>query len=353
MMDRQLYFQTDYPVLQNRMYANREAARNCVKGTIRLVEDAKTGIVHNAAFIPDLMAYGSDYQNEQGLSAAFLEHLKHVRDIVLNVIGKQALVEIGCGKAFFLEMLQEQNADIRGYDSTYEGSNRSVQKSYVTSNSQLGARGLILRHVLEHVKDPPAFLAELSAANGHQGLIYIEVPCFDWICENRAWFDIYYEHVNYFRSSDFQRMFGTIIEQGHLFGGQYHYVIADLATIRRPTRDSSDPVAFPDDFTASITRLSRDAKIGQPRVIWGGASKGVIFALLAERAGSPVNRVIDINPAKQGAFLAGTGLRVLSPEEGLAGLAKDTPIYIMNPNYLCEIRDQTNCQFEYIGVGND
>lgn len=51
-----------------------------------------------------------------------------------------------------------------------------MQKVYFSSDLNIKGRGLILRHVLEHVEDPVSFLFELAAANGNEGLIYIEVP---------------------------------------------------------------------------------------------------------------------------------------------------------------------------------
>src|SRR5690606_40601222 len=52
--------------------------------------------------------------------------------------------------------------------------------------------------------------------------------------------------------------------------------------------------------------------------VWGGASKGVLFSLMMERAGADVELVIDINPAKQNRYLPASGLQVTSPEVGLA-----------------------------------
>ena len=109
---------------------------------------------------------------------------------------------------------------------TYEGENPAVQRRIFGDGVTVSARGIVLRHVLEHVQDPVGFLDGLREANGG-GLIYIEVPCFDWILRASAWFDIFYEHVNYFRACRFlERMFGRVVEGGHLFGGQYLYVVA-------------------------------------------------------------------------------------------------------------------------------
>jgi hypothetical protein len=351
MIEREIYYQKDFPIFQNRMFETSEAGRNCLKGDMRLSENMQTGLVRNSAFDPSLMDYDSHYQNEQGTSQMFQNHLREVAKLVSTKIGNKGLVEVGCGKGTFLELMLERNANIVGYDPTYEGSNSAVKREYFSENLNIRGDGLILRHVLEHIDDPVDFLFNLALANGSKGLVYIEVPCFDWICENRAWFDIFYEHVNYFRISDFQRMFGRIIHADRGFGGQYLRVIGDLSTLRQPVRDTKDCVHFPSDF---ISRVDFDlGETSEPSIVWGGASKGVIYSLLRERAGYPVNRVIDINPAKQGKFLPAVGLKVLSPEEGLMGVPAGTEIHVMNPNYLSEIQDMVGPEFVCKGVGND
>ena len=348
---RELYRQDGLPIFQNRMYDTSDAGRNCPRGDMRLVEDMDTGLVRNAAFDAALLHYDSAYQNEQGHSPLFKAHIETVADLIEAHMGRTGLVEVGCGKGTFLELLRARGTDVVGYDPTYEGSNPVVRREYFTEDLGIIGEGLILRHVLEHIQDPVGFLQLLAKANGQRGLIYIEVPCLDWICRNRAWFDIFYEHVNYFRLADFDRIFGRVLYAGRAFGGQYLTVIADLATLGEPRRDPLDAVEFPEDLT---DRLAAEA--GQDRgrvVVWGGASKGVIFALLRDWAGHPVDRVIDINPAKQGRYLAATGLRVLSPEEGLAGLPKGSRIYVMNPNYLDEVCAMAGPDFDCRGMSHD
>ncbi|WP_275097484.1 class I SAM-dependent methyltransferase [Sedimenticola hydrogenitrophicus] len=348
---RLLYQQDGLPIFQNRMYQTAEEAKNCPKGNIRLVEDAHTGLVFNAEFQSELMIYDKHYQNEQAVSSLFQRHLNKVTRLIDQTIGRDRLVEVGCGKGYFLELLLANGFDVTGFDPTYEGSNPRIQRGYFAPGVMEQAQGLILRHVLEHIENPVSFLEQLKLANGGHGKIYIEVPCFDWICAHRAWFDVFYEHVNYFRLSDFDRMFGHIIDSGRSFGGQYLYVVADLASLRKPQIDVNDRVIFPADFTNTITEPPR---IDQNQTaIWGGASKGVIFALLKERAGFPVHTVIDINPAKQGRYLPGTGLRVQSPKAALADLSKDSLIYVMNSNYLEEIIQFTDNAYNYIGVDRE
>lgn len=355
---REVYRAEQLPVLQNRMFASAEAARACARGDVVLVQSAATGLVFNDAFAPELVEYDADYQNEQGLSTAFARHLDAVLEVMRRHFAGVSLVEVGCGKGLFLERLLGAGFDVTGLDPTYEGSNPRVIRKFFTPEVGIRAEGLVLRHVLEHVPDPVAFLSGLREANGGRGTIYIEVPCLDWIAAHHAWFDIFYEHVNYFRLADFDRLFGTLYEAGHTFGGQYLYAVADLATLRVPRARARDAFQFPPGFMSSFdaceARLAAQAP-RVPRVIWGGASKGVIFALFMERAGTPIDTVIDINPAKQGRYLAGTGLRVQSPEEAMAHLPDGADVFVMNSNYLREIEAATAHRYHYLLIdqGND
>ncbi|MEI6544409.1 MAG: class I SAM-dependent methyltransferase [Methylococcales bacterium] len=341
-----LYQQEKLPIFQNRMYDTEAEAKACPTGDMQLVENQKTGLIYNAAFRSELMVYDEHYQNEQALSPLFKEHLESVSSIIDRCIGRDSLVEVGCGKGFFLEMLLTKGFDITGFDPTYEGNNQKVMKHYFEAGVGIKAKGLVLRHVLEHIQDPFNFLVQLKEANGGSGKIYIEVPCFDWICEHKAWFDVFYEHVNYFRISDFHRMFGNVIESGRLFGNQYLYIVAELSTLRKPKINIKDSVVFPNDFTHNIDEPSQAA-------IWGGASKGVIFALLKSRTGQPISIVIDINPAKQGKYLPLTGLLVQSPSDALSVLPKGSTIYVMNSNYLKEIKQMSNNAYKYIEVDHE
>lgn len=347
----ELYRVDQLPIFQNRMYDSSLEARNCPKGDMRLVEDMATGLVYNVAFRPELMVYDNHYQNEQAVSPLFQQHLDTVECIISQRMGKERIVEVGCGKGHFLETLLAKGFDLTGFDPTYEGGNPRVKRQYFAPGVIEKANGLILRHVLEHIQNPVGFLEQLKVANGGSGKIYIEVPCFDWICEHKTWFDIFYEHVNYFRLKDFKRIFGEVLESGRIFGGQYLYVVAELATLKTPEIDANDRVDFPEDFSSNIIEQRRIEQ--NSTAIWGGASKGVIFSLLKERSGFPVKMVIDINPAKQGKFLPGTGLPVKSPANGLAELQAGSTIYVMNSNYLEEIKQMSGNIFKYIGIDHE
>ncbi|MFC1512831.1 class I SAM-dependent methyltransferase [Thermodesulfobacteriota bacterium] len=345
--EQELYTVDQLPIFQNLMYDSEAEAKACPKGDVRLVENLETGLIYNASFRPELMVYDAHYQNEQAVSPIFQQHLDSVVKLIKRTMGQEHLVELGCGKGSFLEILLGAGFDVTGFDPTYEGTNPRITRDYFGPGMGINANGLVLRHVLEHIKDPISFLQHLRKSNGGSGLIYIEVPCFDWICTHRAWFDVFYEHVNYFRLSDFHRIFDTVIESGHFFGDQYIYVVADLAGLNVPELNARQHVDFPGDFLLSLKAQNRtDCK----SAVWGGASKGVIFTLLKLRIGQSVDLIIDINPSKQGKYVPATGLKVYSPENGLARLPKGSTIYVMNSNYREEIKQMSNYAYEYVSV---
>ncbi|MFW3898026.1 class I SAM-dependent methyltransferase [Pseudomonas bharatica] len=351
-MKHELYRADALPVLQNRTFADAASARASASADMRLVQDARTGLVFNDAFDADKLSYDSDYQNEQAHSGQFQRHLNDVEAIVARHFKGHSLIEVGCGKGYFLELLRERGYAVTGIDPAYEGDSADVIKAPFTAELDLRADAIVLRHVLEHIADPVGFLHEIARANGNAGLIYIEVPCLDWIIEHKAWFDLFYEHVNYFRLSDLQRLFGRVLEAGRLFGEQYLYVVADLASLRRLDDGAAEPLRLPADFNASLARavqiVQRDA--GKGSAIWGASSKGVIYSLFLQRAGVAVDQVVDINPAKQGRYLPLSGVRVSSPQEAMAALPDGANLFVMNSNYLEEIRRMTADRFVYHAV---
>lgn len=340
-MKRELLRIEGLPVYQNKVFASAEEARACPTGDVVLCQDLSTGLVTNAAFDPGRLDYDGSYQNEQGCSPAFRQHLVEVAAIVARHLCPGSILEIGCGKGAFLELLRSQGLDARGIDPAYEGDSPHIIAAPFSPSLGLVGDGIVLRHTLEHLQDPYAFLLMLREANRGRGRIYIEVPCLDWILGRRAWFDFFYEHVNYFRAEDFHRLFGARLELGHLFGGQYLYVVAELASLRDPAGpELGTPgcVTLPDDLMAGLERCAAQADPSRPQLVWGAAAKGSTYSLHLQRRGVAFAAAVDINPAKQGNYLPATGLPILEPREALARLGAPVDIHVMNSNYLEEVR---------------
>jgi SAM-dependent methyltransferase len=349
MSELELLRLTDLPTYQNKMFNTAAEALNCPRGDVILSQNNWSGLIRNIAFDSTQLNYDESYQNEQAHSAIFQRHLSDVLQIIQRQFLSSSILEVGCGKGAFLDQLRGAGHDAWGIDPAYEGDAAYITRAAFSPELDLRRDAIIMRHVLEHIPQPYDFLNEVRRANGGAGIIYIEVPCLEWILQNSAWFDIFYEHVNYFRLVDFTRLFGKVLESGHLFGGQYIYVVADLASLRDPGPcPPGDYVCFPPGFLDNIQRAAEATTEARARVIWGCGAKGVMFAHHLSQRGLNLDFAIDINPAKHGKFLASSGIPVLSPERGLARAQAGTDIYVMNSNYLSEIQSLGGRAFNYI-----
>ena len=101
---------------------------------------------------------------------------------------------------------------------------------------------------------------------------------------------------------------------------------------------TADALTFAAAYTAKRdewqARLGELTLAGKRGVVWGAGSKGVTF-LNATGAGEEIVAVVDINPRKQGKYVAGTGQPIVPPAQ-LADIRPDFVI-IMNANYREEI----------------
>jgi len=340
MSDTIIFSQERVPIFQNKVYNSREEAKRAAIGDIELVQCPVTGLVYNRKYIPELLIYDKNYQNEQACSRAFQRHLDNVLDIILrNVSLHERGIEIGCGKGYFLELLQAAGAKVMGYDPTYEGSNPRVIKKYFTHDTVAGSPDyLILRHVLEHIPDPWVFLEQLKHICKKGTKIYIEVPCFKWILQHNSFYDIFYEHINYFTIDVLSGAFSRIIDSDKFFGGQYFYIVADLSSYNKPSNYKGDNFDKLEIDVLLKSLVAKKISGIDNNFVWGAGAKGITFTNILMQRGITVKTIIDINPAKQNKFAALTGVSIVAPDLIMNQL-NAADIFIMNPLYVEEIAE--------------
>src|SRR4051812_17421528 len=108
-----IYEQKSVPLIQNRTYTTREQALKAPCSDVTLAQSLDNGFVFSAYFDISIIDYDLHYQNEQSNSAYFRDHLNNVIKIMNdNQLLGGKVVEIGCGKAYFLEMLLDKGVDI-------------------------------------------------------------------------------------------------------------------------------------------------------------------------------------------------------------------------------------------------
>ena len=306
-------------------------------------------MLENEAFDPRLIDYSDSYENSQAHSPRFLSHMRSVLDLLKDEFPKNSkIVEVGCGKGDFVEMLQKDGTfKITGYDASYEGDSALIEKRYLDESDCISADLIVLRHVLEHVPNPYNFLTLLKNIFG-DAKIYIEVPNYDWIVKNKTFFDITYEHVNYFSQNSLLKLFDDpAARHGLMFEDQYQFVIAPVTSLNimfDQYYQSADWkfLTFEDlfpDMNHCIERLDQLAE-GRSVYVWGAATKGCLFlthCMNQQRLIDKVRFAIDQNPQKIGKFLPGSYVPIKSKEDFIQEAEAGDVLIISNEAYKEEI----------------
>ncbi len=363
------------PVHCNVLWPTRAAALSAPRGDIHLTYLPACGHTYNPAFDAALMEYTQEYENSLHFSPHFQEYATALANGLIakyDLYGKD-IVEIGAGKGDFLIMLCAMSGNRGwGYDPSYvpepgytAPNVTFVEDFYTEKYIDQRADLIVCRHVLEHIEDPDAFLAQVRRAVGEQqSVVFFEVPNALWTLRRGGIWDVIYEHCSYYSPSSLAHLFRLhgfrVLAVNEVFGGQFLTIeatpaggeqAADAAGDNGHTPDgraaigaedllalTADARAFAANYAAKRdewrARLRALAAAGQRGVVWGAGSKGVTF-LNATGAGEEIVAVVDINPRKQGKYVAGTGQRIVAPAD-LPALRPDFVI-IMNANYRAEI----------------
>lgn len=341
------------PVHQNLLMRSRQQARSIVRGELEMVSCSDCGFVFNAAFDPELLSYGEGYDNNQGCSSSFQQHLDDLLSMLINekaVSGKR-IVEVGCGQGQFLQRLVSEGCNRGvGFDPSYAGpaglqgeAIRFESRYYDESCTDVTADVVICRHVIEHVPDPVALLKSVRAAIGSQSnaKVYFETPCVDWILRNGVIWDFFYEHCSLFTknslSTAFQLAGFRVDEVKHVFGDQYLWLEA-TAVASDVVFDSDEIPMLVKQYTGIEQQLSQNWKqriasltVDGEVALWGAGAKGSTFASLIDPECELINCLVDLNPNKQGKFVAGSGHEIIDPAS--LGERDVRNVVLMNPNY--------------------
>lgn len=357
------------PVLMNRIYPSSVLARAAGKGALEFNACRHCGFVWNRAFDPALIVYDEEYENDQAYSAAFRAHMEaRAADVIRSAPAGEPIsyLEVGCGQGRFLSQVvaaagpRLQSAE--GFDPAWRGGDgegpdgaRIHRHYFDTGAASLLAHApnvVATRHTIEHVPDPVGFLTAIRKAlgPGSTARLWVETPCVAWIIRHRAMQDFFYEHCSLFTAGALAmalRKAGFVSPRvGHVFGEQYLWAEALAAG---PDETAADADLVDAQSTQQSLEHVREAFVRHwraelkaaralgPVALWGAGAKGVSFSILADPANEAIDHVIDINPGKQGFFLPGSGLRVVSPQDSAA--RRPQTIFVMNPNYMREIAE--------------
>ncbi len=363
------------PVHQNLVLCSKKQALAVTRGDLELAVCQSCGFIFNIAFDASKMEYGADYDNLQICSGMFSEYIDALANSIVQGAKIQdcQIVEVGCGKGFFLKKLLtieggEKNKGY-GFDPSYEGDVTDLdgrlqyfREFYGPNCTDIRADVVVCRHVVEHHPSPIELLRSirLTLGGSSQARVFFETPCAKWILRNNAIWDFFYEHCSLFTEESLSNAFalaGFSVEKiKHTFGGQYLWLEArpqeEGNAIKGSVGETSElanifsqkEAQFKRTWFEKIKTLKSSGKVA----LWGAGAKGVTFANLIDPEERLIDCVVDINPNKQKGFLPGTGHPIIEPRE-LKNF-KIEHVILMNPNYWDEVQKLLNHLYSGINL---
>jgi len=362
------------PVNSVLMLATKQEALDFPTGDIVLGFCASCGFVYNAAFDPGLLEYSERYDPTQAFSATFNAWHRELAEQVVERFGLQdkRVIEIGCGKGEFLHLLAEiGGVKGVGFDPAYdaerdENAGRDgvefVVDRYSEKYANVQGDLVCCKMTLEHISDSSDFVGTVRRAVGDEAStqIFFQVPDVLRILEETAFWDIYYEHCSYFSMGSLGRLFRgcgfDVVDLAREYDNQYLMIDARPAgaTPTAPLSQEGDleqlgalVSRFAENFASMKAswqeRVADYTRDGSRVVIWGSGSKGVSF-LTTLGLEDAIEYVVDINPHRQGFYMAKTGQKIVAPEflkEYQPGV-----VIVMNPVY----RDEIAAQLAELGL---
>jgi SAM-dependent methyltransferase len=355
------------PVHSVLLMPTRQVAVSYPKGDIALGFCPECGFITNTLFDPTVHEYSGNYEETQGFSPTFRAFHKRLAEslIAKYELRNKKIVEIGCGKGEFLSLICELGGNQGiGFDPAFVAARNPAAKDvditfiadfYSEKYAHVGADFFCCKMTLEHIPDTAHFIQTVRRAVGDRrdSIVFFQVPDARRVLRDLAFWDIYYEHCSYFSAGSLARVFREagfdVLETWTDYEDQYLMISARPAVAMQPPSDlereapklvKEDIEYFVKQQAARIESWKQEIaslkESGQRAVVWGSGSKGVAF-LSALGGGPEIEYVVDINPFRQGKFMAGTGQEIVSPSF-LAGYKPDVAI-AMNPIYQGEIQD--------------
>lgn len=310
--------------------------------------------------------FDSDYTYFSSFSRSWLEHAARYAAMATDRFGlnsQSQVVEIASNDGYLLQYFHERGIPVLGVEPTANTAEAAAAKGIPTivdffgrrfAEERLGeAADLIVgNNVFAHVPDINDFAAGLKAALKPGGVITLEFPHLLRLIEQAQFDTIYHEHFSYLSLASTERILAAQglqifdVEELPTHGGSLRIFAAHADDQTKPRSRNVDAVLAEEErvglggrevyesfqpridaIRADFLRFLLDQKAAGAKVAgYGAAAKGNTLLNYCGIKGNELIRfVADLSPHKQGRFLPGSHIPVVSPER----IAEEKPDVIV------------------------
>lgn len=310
--------------------------------------------------------FDSDYIYFSSFSRSWLEHCERFAAAAIERFGlgpQSRVVEVASNDGYLLQYFKAAGVPVLGIEPTANTAAAAEEKGIPTivdffgdafAREHIPAQADLLcgNNVFAHVPDINDFAAGLKAALAPGGIVSLEFPHLLRLVEETQFDTIYHEHFSYLSLGTTVsilegaglRVFD--VERLVTHGGSLRVYAAHREDRNEPRTSAVDSVLLEEEqvglrdhavyaaFQPRIDRVRADflrflldqKAIGKKVAAYGAAAKGNTLLNYCGVKGNDLLRfVADLSPHKQGRFLPGSHLPVVSPE----ALAAERPDFIV------------------------
>ncbi len=308
----------------------------------------------------------SDYAYFSSYSQSWLRHAEsYARQMIARFgLGPQSQVlEVASNDGYLLQYFHASGIPVLGVEPAANVARVAEQKGIPTTIAFFGrdtARALAAdgmradliaaNNVLAHVPDLNDFVAALPMVLADDGVITVEFPHLLTLIEENQFDTIYHEHFSYFSFLTARKVFAAHglrvfdVDEIPSHGGSLRVYVCHDGAGHRETRAVG--ALGGREIDAGLTRIAtyegfgekvKDVKRkllgfligaksdGKSIVGYGAAAKGNTLLNFCGIRGDFIDYVVDANPHKQGLYLPGTRIPILSPDH----ICETRPDYLL------------------------
>lgn len=300
--------------------------------------------------------FNNDYVYFSSFSTSWLNHAKKyceevVKRLSLNQDSK--VIEIASNDGYLLQFFLEKNIPVLGIEPTKNTASIAIEKGIETVTEFFGtvlaeeltkkgilADLLIGNNVLAHVPNINDFVAGMKRILTPNGTITMEFPHLIQMVNQNQFDTIYHEHFSYLSLFTVQKIFFQQgleiydVDEISTHGGSLRIYAKHLNDTSKQVSTSVseliskekllgvDTLTYYKDFNTNVDQIKIDflsfliaqKKNGKKVVGYGAAAKGNTLLNYCGVKKDLISFVVDANPNKQGKYLPGSHIHVVSED---------------------------------------
>lgn len=313
--------------------------------TLNLYQCLGCGLVQ---FDCEPVSYYKDVIRSVGYSKTMLNLRKRQYEHLINdyILEGKKILEVGCARGEYLEILSEYPVDVYGIENNFEYVQIAKQKGLKVENIFADNDNVhipngpfdafLCFNFLEHQPKPVDMIRCIYNNLSDEGVGIITVPSLDYILKNAGYYEFIRDHIAYY-SYDSLRI---LLEGNGFEVAEQEIINGDTISVVVKKRKSVDLSEIEESMTtinSELLHLVEDLNgSGKTVSIWGASHQAFTVSSILD-LGKYISFFIDSAEFKQGKYSPASHIPIISPENAMVN--PTDAVIVMAPGYAKEISE--------------